>query len=139
MHYLTIGVLYAIEAAGTESARTTPISVRNLGNNNIKYTVSMMVSTAAFPDNSTIPQPQLPVKLENVGQRSIAALQFNTSYPPTAADFVVACEQLFAGRLPKGYKIDTASSWSPSYVFYSGAFATFFTNECWAEVAKTHA
>jgi hypothetical protein len=121
------------------SARTTPITARNLNFNNLTWVVSMMVSTAAFPDNATIPRPSLPVKLESVGLRSIAALQFNTTSPPVAADFEAACGSLFSGRLPKGYVFDMASSWSPTYVFYSGQFASFFTSECWAEVTNRRA
>lgn len=122
------------------SARTTPITARNLNYNNLTWVVSMMVSTAAFPDNATIPRPSMPyVQLENVGLRSIVALQFNTTSPPVAADFEAACGSLFSGRLPKGYVFDMASSWSPTYVFYSGQFASFFTSECWAEVTKRRA
>jgi hypothetical protein len=121
------------------ASRTTPISMRDLNDNNITYVVSMMVSTATFPDNSTIPLPSLPVQLENVGLRSIAALQFNTTSPPVEADFKAACGSLLAGRLPKGYEFDMASSWSPAFVFYSPQFATFFTSECWYEVKKKSA
>jgi len=116
------------------SARTTPITVRNLGDKNFSYLVSMMVSTADFPDNSTIPLPSLPVRLENVGARSVAALQFNTTDPPVEADFAAACGSLLSSRLPKGYTFDASSSWTPTYVFFSGAFASYFTSECWAEV-----
>ena len=119
------------------SARTAPITVRNLNDNNLTYVVSMMVSTAAFPDSAAIPQPSLPVKLESVGLRSIAALQFNTTSPPVEADFDAACGRLLSGSLPKGYTFDLASSWSPTYVLYNGQAATFFTSECWAEVTKS--
>ena len=115
-------------------ARTTPITVRNLNDNNLTYVISMMVSTAAFPDSAAIPQPSLPVQLESVGLRSIAALQFNTTAPPVEADFDAACGRLLSGSLPKGYAFNTASSWSPTYVLYSGQDATFFNSECWAEV-----
>lgn len=106
-------------------ARTTPITVRNLNDNNLTYVISMMVSTAAFPDSAAIPQPSLPVQLESVGLRSIAALQFNTTAPPVEADFDAACGRLLSGSLPKGYAFDTASNWSPTYVLYSGQAATF--------------
>jgi hypothetical protein len=118
------------------SARTTPITARNLGDQNFSWFVSMMVSTAEYPDNSTIPQPSLPVRLENVGSRSIAALQFNTTVPPVAEDFAAACGSLLSSRLPKGYAFNEASSWTPTYVFFSSQFASFFTSECWAEVTK---
>ena len=116
------------------SARTTPITVRNLNDNNLTYVVSMMVSTAAFPDSAAIPQPSLPVRLESVGRRSIATLQFNTTSPPVEADFDAACGRLLSGGLPKGYAFNLSSSWSPTYVLYNGQAATFFTSECWAEV-----
>jgi hypothetical protein len=119
------------------SARTTPITARNLGDKNFSWLVSMMVSTAAFPNNATIPQPSLPVRLENVGACSVAALQFNTTAPPVEADFDAACGSLLSSRLPKGYAFDEASSWTPAYVFFSGQFASFFTSECWAEVTKS--
>lgn len=119
------------------SARTTPITARNLGDKNFSWLVSMMVSTAAFPDNATIPQPSLPVRFENVGTRSVAALQFNTTAPPVEADFDAACGSLLSSRLPKGYAFDEASSWTPAYVFFTGQFASFFTSECWAEVTKS--
>jgi hypothetical protein len=115
-------------------ARTTPVTVRNLNDRNITYVVSMMVSTAAFPDSAAIPQPSLPVRLESVGLRSIAALQFNTTSPPVEADFDAACGRLLSGSLPRGYALDAASPWSPTYVLYSGQDAMFFTSECWAEV-----
>ena len=119
------------------SARTTPITARNLGDKNFSWLVSMMVSTADYPDNTTIPQPSLPVRFENVGARSIAALQFNTTQPPVEADFAAACGRLLSSRLPKTYTFDEASSWTPTYVFYSGQFASFFSSECWAEVTKS--
>ena len=118
------------------AARTTPIAVRDLSDNNLTYVVSMMVSTAAYPDAAKIPPPQLPVQLETVGQRSVAAVQFNTTQPPVEADFAAACSRLLNGKLPKGYAFDMASSWSPTYVLYNGEAATFFTSECWAEVVK---
>jgi len=117
-------------------ARTTPITVRDLRDNNLTYIVSMMASTAKFPDNTTIPQPNLPVMLESIGLRSIAALQFNTTDQPVTLDFEKACGRLLSSSLPKGFKFNLASSWSPTYVFYSSVFADFFTNECWAEVLK---
>jgi hypothetical protein len=116
------------------SSRTVPITVRNLRDLNLTWAVSMMVSTASFPDDSSIPAPSLPVELENVGQRSIAVLQFNTTVPPVADDFATACGNLLNSPLPKGYTFNTTSSWSLAYVLYNGEWSTFFTNECWAEV-----
>ena len=139
---LTVGVkslLQYFSDSNILDARTTPITVRDLRDNNLTYIISMMVSTAMFPDNTTIPQPDLPVMVENIassGLRSIAALQFNTTDPPVTLDFETACGRLLASSLPKGYKFNLASSWSPTYVLYSSVFAEFFTNECWAEVVK---
>jgi hypothetical protein len=117
-------------------ARTTPIVVRNVGDYNLTWIVSMMISTAAFPDPSAIPLPNLPVELEQVGRRSLAVLQFNTTSLPVEADFEAACGQLFASPLPKGYTFNRSSSYSPSYVLYSGETTSLFTNECWAEVVR---
>ena len=117
-------------------ARTTPITVRNVRDLNLTWIVSMMISTAAFPDISDIPLPNLPVELEQVGLRSLAVVQFNTTSPPVDTDFKAACAQLFASPLPKGYSFNMSSSWSPTYVLYSGEVSTYFTNECWAEVQR---
>ena len=117
-------------------ARTTPITVRNVGDFNLTWVVGMMISTAAFPDPSDIPLPNLPVELEQVGQRNLAVVQFNTTSLPVDADFDAACAQLFAAPLPKGYSFNMSSSWSPTYVLYSGEVSTYFTNECWAEVLR---
>jgi hypothetical protein len=141
---LTVGVQQILQYFGGDNAqsanivssRTTPITMRDLRDNNITYIIGMMVSTANFPNNATVPAPFLPVMLENVGARSIAALQFNTSQPPVEADFAAACGRLLAGPLPKGYSFDAASSWTPTYVLYNGEAALFFTNECWAEVVR---
>jgi hypothetical protein len=143
-------VFYQVLAAGVEmliqyfsgdnqgaqnilGARTTPITVRNVGDLNLTWIVGMMVSTAAFPDASSIPLPHLPVELEPVGRRSLAVVQFNTTVPPVVADFEAACGKLFASPLPKRFSFNMSSSWSPTYVLYSGEAATYFTNECWAE------
>ena len=123
-------------SANILSARTTPVAVRDLRDNNETWIVSMMVSTAAFPDNSTIPTPFLPIQLESMGERSIAAVQFNTSSLPLAADFDKCLGQLFEGPLPKGFKFNMDSSWSPTFVVYTAEVSLFFTNECWAEVVK---
>lgn len=117
-------------------SRTTPITMRNVGDYNLTWVVGMMVSTANFPDTSDIPLPHLPVELEQVGLRSLAVVQFNTTVPPVVADFEEACGKLFASPLPKGLHFNRSSSWSPTYVLYSGEAATFFTNECWAEVTR---
>jgi hypothetical protein len=118
------------------SARTTPITMRNVGDYNLTYIVGMMISTAAFPNPADIPAASLPVELEQVGLRRLAVVQFNTSSPPVEADFKAACGQLLASPLPKGYHFNMSSSWSPTYVLYGGLVAQYFNNECWAEVHK---
>ena len=120
------------------SSRTTPITVRNVGNNETKWIVGMMVSTSAFPDNATIPTPSpAVVRLENVGLRMIAAVQFSTKTLPEQPDFDAACSRLFSGRLPKGFVFDMDSSWSPAYVIYNAERAlSNYTSECWAEVKR---
>lgn len=118
------------------NSRTTPITVRNEGDFNLTWAVGMMISTADFPDSADIPLPNLPLALEPIGLRSMAILQFNTTSLPVDSDFISACGQLFASQLPKGYIFNMSSSWSPTYVLYSGEVSTFFTNECWAEVTR---
>lgn len=118
------------------AARTTPITMRNVGDYNLTWIVGMMISTAAFPNAADIPQAHLPVELEPIGRRSMAALQFNTTSLPVDADFEAACGQLLASPLPKGFAFNMSSSWSPTYVLYSGEVSSYFTNECWAEVHK---
>lgn len=110
--------------------------MRDLFDNNITYAVSMMVSTADFPDSAAIPGVQLPLRLEPVGLRSIAVAQFNTTSPAVEADFISAWDALRFGQLPKGYALNLTSDWSPTYVLYGGQDALFFTNEVWAEVVK---
>ena len=125
-----------VERKNILGARTTPITVRNVQDLNFTWIVGMMVSTATFPDASVIPQPNLPVQLENIGRRSLAVVQFNTTVPPVDADFTAACGKLLSSPLPKLYHFNLSSSWSPTYVLYSAEASNYFTNECWAEVYK---
>jgi len=117
-------------------SRTTPITIRNLNDNNFTWLVGMMISTANFPDNATIPQANLPIQLENIGLRTLAVIQFNTSSLPLQDDFNAACDKLFASPLPKGYKFDLTSTWSPTFALYNAEVSTYYTNECWAEILK---
>jgi hypothetical protein len=117
-------------------SRTAPITMRDLGDNNITYAVSMMASTADFPNAEKLPGAQLPLRLEPVGARSVAAVQFNTTSPPVEADFLAAWDALRFGKLPKGYSLNLSSGWSPTYVLYGAENALFFTSEVWAEVVK---
>ena len=136
---LAVGIqtlLGYFKASGILGARTTPITARNVGDFNLTWVIGMMVSTAAFPDATAIPQPSLPVELEQVGQRSVAVIQFNTTGLPVDADFEAACGQLLDSPLPKGYAFNMSSSWSPTYVLYSGEVSAYFTSECWVEVRR---
>ena len=54
------------------------------------------------------------------------------------ADCDAACggitpDTLPAG-LPPGYTIDSNSTWSPTYAFYSSENSPIYENECWVEV-----
>lgn len=129
-------ILEYFQSSNILGSRTTPITVRNVRDINYTWIIGMMVSTATFPDPASIPPASLPVALEQVGQRSMAVVQFNTTSPPVDADFDAACGKLFSSPLPKGYKVNMSSSWSPTYVLYSGEVSTYFTSECWAEVHK---
>ena len=117
--------------------RTVPLSVRILGDRkNATWLVGLMVSTAQYPDSGDIPAPSQPVELEPVGLRTLAAVQFNTASLPAVEDYDNACGRLFEGPLPKGYAVNMTSSWTPTFVIYSGSASTSYTSECWAEVVK---
>lgn len=111
--------------------RTVPITVRPPGDG---WRVSMMVSTAAFPDPAKVPTPNnFEMQLEHMGPRLMAAYAFNTSALPTEAEFQEACARVRMSK-PKKYKI-VEGLWTPTYVIYSAQRATLWTNECWLEVA----
>ena len=113
--------------------RTVPITVRPPGSKEDAWLVSMMVSTAAFPDPQRVPTPNnFEMHLEPVGARLFASLAFNTSALPSEAQFKAACADLARG-VPAGYSI-VQEGWSPTFVIYSPADAVLFTNECWVEV-----
>lgn len=112
--------------------RTVPITVRPPGD---AWRVSMMVSTAAFPNPAVVPTPNnFEMQLEPVGARLFAALAFNTSALPSEAEFKAACAKLARG-VPKSFTV-VQDGWSPTYVLYSPQRATggLWTNECWLEV-----
>ncbi len=115
------------------SARTTPILAHPKASN--VWTVSMMVSTAQFPDNFLIPRPNPPTLgiLELVGKRLIAAFQFESSGLPYSENFEEACGSL-NNTIPSGYVVNATSPYSPTYVIYNAETATNFTSECWFEV-----
>jgi hypothetical protein len=126
--------LQRANSAGTDilASRTVPITVRPPGKE-AAWLVSMMVSTAHFPDPSKIPTPNnFEMSLEPVSERLFAALAFNTSRLPTEADFKVACAELEKG-VPKKYSV-VSGGWSPTYAIYSPQAAKLFTNECWLQV-----
>jgi len=133
-----LGYFAGDNGAGTNilQSRTTPITVRDLSDNNITYAVSIMASTKDFPTLGKLPTASLPVRLEPVGARTVAAVQFNTTAPPVEADFIAAWDALRFGKLPKGYAFNLSSDWSPTYVLYTGQDDTYFNSEVWAEVTK---
>ena len=112
--------------------RTVPITVRPPGADG--WLVSMMVSTAAFPDPAKVPTPNnFEMHLESMGPRLMAAFAFNTSALPSEAEFQAACAKARAGA-PRRYKV-VEGLWTPTYALYSPRGATLWTNECWVEVA----
>lgn len=122
------------------SARTTPVTLRQQRFPNgtvFQWTSAMMVSTAAYPSKTTIPEPVDPIKFESVGSRLVAVVQFNTTGRfPSESDFDDACAGISSQTLPSGYAIDSTSAWSPTYAFYSGEEAPVNECECWMEVVR---
>ena len=119
------------------SARTTPITFRQRSHPNgtvYEWTSAMMVSTAQFPDAAALPQPIDPLKLEPVGFRLVAVRQFSTPHFPSQAECAAACGGITPDTLPPGYTIDSNSTWSPTYAFYSSEESSVFESECWLEV-----
>lgn len=118
-------------------ARTVPITVRPPTNNgtNGAWVVSLMVSTAQYPDSFKIPTPLSSCTLEPVGRHLFATLAFNTTSFPEMPDFEEACGAITAGPLPTGYTV-VNSSWTPTWVLYNSQASKFWTNECWVEVEK---
>lgn len=113
------------------SNRTVPITVRPPGADG--WLVSMMVSTAAFPDPARIPTPNnFEMHLEPMAMRLFATLAFDTDALPSEAVFKARCAEL-AQKLPPGYSI-VQDGWSPTYALYSPRDATRWTNECWQQV-----
>lgn len=112
--------------------RTVPITVRPPPSAD-GWLVSMMVSTAAFPDPTLIPTPNnFEMHLEPMAERLFAALAFDTPAVPTEEEFKAACANLTKG-VPSTYSI-VEEEWSPTYVLYSPRDAKVFTNECWIQV-----
>jgi hypothetical protein len=115
------------------AARTAPITIRPPGD---AWYVSMMVSTARFPNPAQVPTPNnFEMSLGPVGQRLFAALAFNTSGLPSEAQFKAKCAELVQG-VPKGYSV-VDDGWSPTYVLYSARDEELYTNECWQQVNRT--
>jgi len=120
-----------------KDSRTTPVTLRQRRYPNgtvYEWTSAMMISTVTFPATSAIPEPIDPLKLEPVGTRLVAALQFNTQGLPTEADFGGACGGITQSTLPAGYIINLFSHWSPTLAIYSSKNAGVFECECWMEV-----
>jgi hypothetical protein len=124
------------ESRNILTARTTPILAHPVPASNA-WTVSMMVSTAQFPDDFLIPRPSPPTlgRLSRVGARLIAAFQFDTTGAPYAENFEEACGSL-NNTIPSGYVVNATSPFSPTYVLYNAEAAANFTSECWFEVTE---
>lgn len=128
IYYLQLANSAKVDILGN---RTVPITVRPPGADG--WLVSMMVSTAAFPDPAKVPTPNnFEMRLEPVGERLFAAFAFNTSALPTEAEFKKCVEDLSQG-VPKTFSV-VADGWSPTYAIYSPQAAKLFTNECWLQV-----
>ena len=111
--------------------RTVPITVRP--NTPEGWLVSMMVSTAAFPDPALVPTPNnFEMHLEPMAQRLFAALTFDTDALPSEEEFKAKCAELAQG-VPEGYS-SVEEGWTPTYVLYSPRDATRWTSECWVQV-----
>ena len=122
------------------SARTTPLTFRQRSFPNgtvYEWTSAMMVSTAAFPDAAALPEPIDPLQLQPVGSRLVAVRQFRTPSFPSQAACAAACGGITPDTLPPGYTIDSNSTWSPTFAFYSSEEAPVYENECWVEVVAT--
>lgn len=132
----TLNIFLYLEIANSANRsflndRTVPITVRPPGPDG--WLVSLMVSTAAFPDPATVPTPNnFEMHLEKMGPRLMAAFAFNTTALPSEAEFQTACAKARAGT-PKRYRV-LEGLWTPTYVLYSPQRATLWTNECWVEV-----
>ena len=112
--------------------RTVPITVRPPPGAD-GWLVSMMVSTAAFPDPALVPTPNnFEMHLEPMRERLFAALAFKTASLPSEAEFKARCAELAQG-LPPGYSV-LEDGWSPTYALYSPRDATLWTSECWLQV-----
>ena len=119
-------------------ARTAPITFRQraYANGSVYEWVSgMMISTVSFPQPSAIPRAVVPLALEAVGHRLVAARQFSTAGRfPTEAEFAAACGAISAATLPRGYAVNATSPWTPTFVLYSAENSAVYENECWVEV-----
>ena len=135
----------SLNASFIAQGRTTPISIRPPRVVGQPWNVSMMVSTALFPDASKLPAPTSPVRLEPVGARTLAALQFRVNASEYIAfdsppfPFFLECGERLAAGLPAGWKIDAASEWTPAWLLYNNqSFRGVWTAACLAEVAPTN-
>lgn len=105
-----------------------------------EFTVSMMISTAQFPDSFLIPHPNPGAgSLKSVGNRFVVAFQFTTpGRLPYQAEFEEACGAILGSALPTGFIMNNVSQWSPTWVLYNAqAYTGNWTNECWMEVNQT--
>lgn len=119
-------------------ARTTPVTFRQRAYPNgtvYEWTSAMMASTAQFPDPAALPAGIVPLRLERVGRRLIAAVQFTTAALPSQLDFAAACGGITPGALPPGYAPNASSPWTPTYAIYSAEKSPAYECECWVEVS----
>ena len=117
------------------SARTTPAIIGGYFAGMGYYILEayVTVSSSAFPNASAIPPPTQ-ARLQPVGNRTVAVVQFNTTGAPTSQDFQLACYSININTLPEGYRLNMDSDWYPTHIFYNNEDAVMFTNECWMAV-----
>ena len=133
------------------NARTVPFIVRPLSSYASPpgfWLLSMLVSPANYPDDSTIPPPNRDsnLVLETLGLHTFATLAFNATKPVGDPDYdapyftyFLRCDAQLASGLPTGWQIKNDSVWTPAWLFYNGATAESWTSACLAEVEPSPA
>lgn len=127
-------------------ARTVPFVIRSpLTSASGLWETSMMVSPAHYPDPSALPAP-LPgtgTRLEPLGMRTFATLDFNSAacppiYVPPYFTAFQRCDAQLAAGLPSGWVLATGSPWTPAWLIYNAqGFNGTWTSRCLAEVAPS--
>ena len=127
-------------------ARTVPLVIRSpLTSASGLWETSMMVSTAHYPDPSALPAP-LPgtgVRLEPLGARAFATLDFNSApcppifTPPYFTSFQ-RCDAALAAGLPAGWALKAGSPWASAWLIYNAqGYNGTWTSRCLAEVVAS--